>query len=848
MLAAAGSIIAVVATHAPKHSLAALPANSVGAIQADGSLHDAVPVGQSPGAIAYGAGSLWVANTGDNTVSRLDPSRHDVVQTIPVGAEPTAITVSGRDVWVVNYGDGTVSRINADVNRVVQDRIRVGSFPDAIASGPSGVWVASGGDDTIVRIDPDTGAVGKAIPVGDGPDGLAVDAHAVWVTDARDATVSRVDPETGDVAAPIHVGAGAAGIAMTPDAVWVANSAELSVTRIDPTTGAIADYIPVGDGPTSIAVAGRYVWVANEYDGTITRIDPQHGNATRRFATGASPVALAAAGSTVWVASRAFAATAHRGGILTIAQPNLPGHDNGIDPANNYGGSTVPPERFIYDGLVAFRRTEGPAGYILVPDLATHLPQPDSTGTTYSFTIRRGIQYSTGAVVHASDFARGLQRAIALSTQGANPTFFAGVIDAQNCIDHPRRCDLSRGVRADDAAGTLTIRLTKPDPEFLYKLAWFVYPAPAGTPMSAPVTSPLPGTGPYMIAGYNRHTGIFDRVVRNPRFHQWSFAAQPDGYPDVIGWLYEKTSRAGVDAVLSGRADATAIPYWNESTEATRRLVDDLARRFPTQLHTQLAPETDYVNLNTRVAPFDNVLARRALNYAVDRRKLVELSGGRQLADPTCQLLPPNFPGHQPYCPYTRDAPEGSYGGADLDTARRLVAESGTSGMHVTVHGFAVPAFHAISAYIVGVLRQLGYRVGLHEIPDPQAWLFLSDSRNHVQVASYFGWTADYPSAANFYFSLFSCASFVPNNGQANANVSEYCNPSLDRNAAAALADERTDPVRARRGWIAVDHALTLDAPLIATVNKRFATFVSARVHNYQSNPFGPVWDQMQVQ
>jgi YVTN family beta-propeller protein len=777
VLAAAGAIIAVVATHRPRHSLAALPANSVGAIHADGSLHDAVPVGQSPGAIAYGAGSLWVANTGYNPVSRIDPRSQDVVQTIPVGPEPAAITVTGRDVWVVNYGDGTVSRINADVDRVVQGPIRVGSFPDAIASGPSGVWVASSGDDTIVRIDPDTGAVGKAIPVGDGPDGLAVDAHAVWVTDARDATVSRVDPKTGDVAAPIHVGAGAAGIAVTPDAVWVANSAELSVARIDPAAGTITGYIRVGDGPTSIAAAGRYVWVADEYDGTVTRIDPRHGNTTRRFATGASPVALVAAGSAVWVTSRAFAGTAHRGGTLTIAEPDLPGHDNGIDPANNYGPTTVPPERFIYDGLVAFRRAEGPAGYVLVPDLATHLPQPDTTGTTYTFTIRSGIQYSTGAAVRASDFARGLQRAIALSTQGGNPTFFADVIGGQNCIVHPRSCDLSRGAQADNAAGTLTIRLTKPDPEFLYKLAWFVYPAPAGTPTAAPVTSPLPGTGPYMIADYNRHTGTYDRVVRNPHFHQWSFAAQPDGYPNVIRWLYEKSSRAGVDAVLAGRADATAIPYWNESAEAVRGLVDDLARSFPTRLHTQVEPETDYVNLNTRVAPFNNVLVRRALNYAVDRRKLVELSGGSALADPTCQLVPPNFPGHQSYCPYTRNAQDGSYGGADLDTARRLVAESGTSGMHITVHGFPEPAFHAISAYIVSVLRQLGYRVSLHEIPDPQAWLFLSDSRNQVQVADSSGWAADYPSAANFYFSLFSCASFVPNNGRANANWSEVLQP-----------------------------------------------------------------------
>jgi YVTN family beta-propeller protein len=779
---------------------------------------------------------LWVANTGDNTVSRINPRSHQLVQTIPVGAEPSAITVTGHDVWVVNYADGTVSRINADVNQVVQDRIRVGSYPDAIASGPSAIWVASSGDDTIARIDQETGAVDAPIPVGDGPAGLAVDAHAVWVTDARDATVSRVDPGTRVVSAPIHLGAGAAGIAVTAGAAWVANSAELSVTRIDPATGGIAGHVSVGDGPTSIVTAGGYVWVADEYDGTLTRIDPGHGNAARRFTIGASPVGLATIGSTVWVTSRAFASAAHRGGTLTIASFDMPGHDNGIDPANNYGSPTLVPERLVYDGLVTFRPTDGPAAFTLVPDLATRLPQLDRSGTVYTFTIRRGIRYATGAEVRASDFARGLHRAIALSSQGGSTTFYAGVVGGKNCIDRPRSCDLSRGVSADDTTGTLTIQLTKPDPEFLYKLALFVYPAPEHTPMTTPVTTPLPGTGPYMIAGYNRHTHIYDRVVPNPHFRQWSFAAQPAGYPEVITWVQEKNSQAAASAVLAGRADAVQLPSRDETPDAGRRVLDGLARRFPARLHTQVEPETDYVHLNTRVAPFDSVLARRAVNYAVDRRKLVDLSGGPKLADPTCQLLPPNFPGYRPDCRYTPKSTDGSYAGPDLDTARRLVDASGTHGMHITVHGFSDPATHAISTYIASVLGQLGYRVSLHEIPGPQAWLFFSDSRNQVQVASNFGWTADYPSAANFYFTLFSCAAFVPKNGQANSNISEYCNPNLDRSASKALADERTDPVQARREWVTIAHTLTLDAPLVATVNKKFTTFVSAQVGNYHSN------------
>ena len=41
------------------------------------------------------------------------------------------------------------------------------------------------------------------------------------------------------------------------------------------------------------------------------------------------------------------------------------------------------------------------------------------------------------------------------------------------------------------------------------------------------------------------------------------------------------------------------------------------------------------------------------MNFATDRNALIKLYGGPKLASPTCQILPPKFPGYKPYCPYT---------------------------------------------------------------------------------------------------------------------------------------------------------------------------------------------------
>ena len=58
-----------------------------------------------------------------------------------------------------------------------------------------------------------------------------------------------------------------------------------------------------------------------------------------------------------------------------------------------------------------------------------------------------------------------------------------------------------------------------------------------------------------------------------------------------------------------------------------------------------------YAPMNTSLAPFDNEKARQAVAYAIDRNALVKLFGGPVLAAPVCQVLPPDFPGHERLLP-----------------------------------------------------------------------------------------------------------------------------------------------------------------------------------------------------
>jgi YVTN family beta-propeller protein len=831
-VAAAACVVAVTRPWAGEPS--GLPANSVGLIDPSGGrVGDPVSVG-NPAGLAYGDGSVWAVDSADGTLWRIDPATHAVVARIPVGTAPTAVAITGQDVWVTNSGDGTVSRVSATAERAV-DTITVGSFPVAIAAANGGVWVANEGDDTVDRIDPATSSVTTTggIQVGARPDGIAATPGAVWVANGEDGTVQRIDPATSQADGPVHVGSGPEGIAITPGAVWVANSLDLTVSKLDPATGTVTDTINVGDGPSGIVASRNGVWVSDEFDATLRRIDLPTGRVVRTVHLGSSPQGMAAFGSSVWIAARPFTAASHRGGTLTVVGDLPPA----ADPALAYDLVNIPAFATVYDSLVALRRSGGAAGLTLVPDLAMRLPRPADGGTTYTFTLRRGIRYSNGLVVRASDIRRGIQRQLIIGPAAGIPDYYDGILGARACQQHPKQCDLSTGIVANDAAGTVTFRLTQADPDFLYKLALsIVAPAPFDAPDHAISRAPfLPGTGPYMISQIRPNKSMI--LLRNPYFRQWSYAAQPAGYPSVI--RYERMAGQGKQesAVIAGRADLAILLSGGDQS---------IAVRYPARVHYDLKMNTQFVTLNTSQPPFTNIKARQAVNYAIDRARIIQLyhyAPGQ--ATTTCQMLPPDFPGHQPYCPYTTGAGDGAWHGPDMEKARQLVTESGTMNIPVTVWSFDIDPGKAAGSYLVGLLKDLGYRASLHTATNDQFFADLSNPRTKVQVSIGAGWGADFPTPSTFFDPLLSCQSAVE---PATNNWPGFCDQHVDALAGQAQAAQLTDPAAARRLWAQADRIVTDQAPYVPIFNVDMAEFVSSRAGNYEISPvYGPLFDQMWV-
>jgi YVTN family beta-propeller protein len=819
-VAVVGGLLALGLTRATAdHGLSELAPNSLGAVDpSSGRIEAQISLGARPSAVAGGDGSVWAANAADGTVTRIDTRTH-ATTTIPAGAGPIALTSYDGAVWVANNEERTVSRIGT--NRVVQS-IPVGNGPRAIAAGGGSVWVANGVDGTVSRIESKSGEVAKPITVGGDPSGIAFANGSVWVTSQATGSVVRLSP-SGEIVGAVAVGNAPSAIASEGEALWVANAEDSTVSRIDARHNRVTDLVRTGRNPRALAVGAGAVWVANTDDSTLTKIDLVSRRPVDTIDLASSPTAIAFAGGSIWTAAIATPES-HRGGTLRVL--SMLSECKCLDPMVAWDDRTWQLMASVFDGLVGFKRVAGAQGASLVPDLATTIPSPTDGGKTYTFQLRRGIRFSNGRLVRASDVQASLERIYSAGYRYTGAPFYASIVGADACAREPSGCDLSEGVEADDASGTVTIHLTRPDGDFLTHLALpFAAVVPAESPPALDDGLQLPGTGPYKLAALDP-SGL--RLVRNPFFHAWAPDAQPAGYPDVIDVDLVPPEQQ-VTAVMSGEADY--------GSDLPPERVADLATRYPAQFHSDPTASVAYIALNTDRAPFDDVRARRALSYAVDRRRVVDLVGGPARAQITCQFLPPNLPGYEPYCPYTFDPnPAGTWTAPDIARARRLVGASGTKKMRVEM---LLNRFWArLGPDLRSVLEKLGYDATVRIVDDDEKYFGAIYGRRRFQAAVS-AWKADYYAPSNFLVPNFACSS---------ENLSGFCDRELDaliRRAAAAQIGDRAASIPL---WAQADSALTDAVAVVPLYNERSTVLLSTRTGNFQSHPvFGALLSQLWV-
>jgi YVTN family beta-propeller protein len=818
MIAAAGAVLlAAIAAVAVKlassgASTVTVAPNEVAAIDTGSDrVVGAVPVGNRPGGIAFGSGSLWVANLGDQTISRVDPNSRRTLPAIPVGGQPAGIATGSHGVWVVE-SPGTSSVLVGRVDPVFNtfgNAVKIGNVDPtgavAIATQVNSVWVAPS-TGLLTRLDGTSGKIAWQRDPNASPAGIAVGEGATWLTDPDAGNVVRVDPS--GLLTPIGVGDAPTGIAVGVGGVWVVDSLDEALVRIDPDTRAVTDTIRVGRSPAGVAVGAGSVWVANSGDGTVTRVNPTTDKPVT-IAVGGSPQAITIADGKAWVTvdeqSIAPSRGASDGGTLRIvSSSDVPFMDPALggDPQLLYATCAQ---------LLNYPDKAGAAGSQLIPEVAQALPARSPDGRTYTFKIRPGFRFSppSDEPVTAQTFKATIERTLDPRTHSYYAPYLADIVGAGAYMSG--KASHIAGVIAN--RDTLTVRLRAPAPDFLARISQSnaSCAVPSDTPVSRKGENVIPSAGPYYVASYTPHQGIV--LMRNPNYR----GRRPHHFARIELSVGISPKRA-VSEIEAGLADYTAVGSLWSASAARAAHASRLAARYGAgsaaaargaqQYFANPAAQLDYFVLNTHRPLFSDVRMRQAVNYALDRRALAQ-RGDRfhpLPAHPTDHYLPPGMPGFRDAHIYPTTP--------DVTKARKLARGGNRTAVLYTCDSSPCPE----QAEIVQTdLAAIGLQVQIKKIPYGTYYTTLGKPGHPFDLA-WDGWLPDYIDPAGMLNGMLADSTFGPT----------FDDPAYRRRLAAA---SRLSGPERYLTYGRLDLELARDAaPLAAFDNLTDTDFFSARI------------------
>jgi YVTN family beta-propeller protein len=772
-------------------------------------------VGVGPGSITAGPGGVWVANTDDHSISNIDPGSRQVVRTLSFGDTVDGVAGDSRALWTVDSTGGVAARIDPTFTTMVRtvgvgDKPGVGSSPNPLAVGGGAAWVANDAS-TVVRI-ADGGTSVSRIDVGNEPSGIAIGEGAIWVADATDGTVSQID-STGGVSATIPVGPGASGIAVGGGAVWVADTLADALVRVDPTTDSVRTMIAVGSRPRGVAWGDGSVWVANSGDGTVSRVDPRTDRVTATIRVGQSPQALVATAGAVWVSVAASppirAAPASPPGVLRVAR-EVP--FSSPDPALNGSNFDLQAQQLYYAtcaGLLTYPDRPAPEGTRLVPDVARALPIVSADGRTYTFIVRPGFRFSppSDAPVTAGTFKHTIERTLGPKL-GAYARSYMGDIVGIRAYQAGRTAHLA-GVSA--SGDRLQIRLTAPSPDLPARIATLPFCA---SPDDAPATAqhePIPSAGPYYIVPSTPDQLV---LARNPNYR-----GRRPRIPKQIVFSFGVALPRAAKQVASGQSDYLNSEWFGDNPAAAP-VLQALERRYgPASAAARTGHQRYFINpwldleylvFNTARPLFASARLRRAVNYAIDRRSLVQHHFPFNGGGASDHYLPPGIPGSGLADIYP-------LGGPDLAKARSLAAGVRA---HATMYTCSWAVQCTEDAQIVQTdLAGIGISLDVKPLPGAEMLRRMARRGEPWDIA-FTNWGADFPDPANIINTLFDPAS--------TGNWGRFNDPAFTRRMrrAATLSGDRRI-----RAYSRLDEDLTRnDPPAAAWGTGTFREFFSARV------------------
>jgi peptide/nickel transport system substrate-binding protein len=494
------------------------------------------------------------------------------------------------------------------------------------------------------------------------------------------------------------------------------------------------------------------------------------------------------AATTLIAASWSSLAGASALGTLMIGKPTEP---DTLDPHVAQSNNSITVTCETYETLVKFAIVNGHATADVVPGLAQSW-SVDKDGKIWDFTLAQGHRFSDGRIVDAAAVKFSFDRLLEIA-KGPNEDYPA--IGSTEVRD----------------ANTVRFVLAYPFAPFLASLASCAGEVVDPAVMAYAVDKDFAqgylsthsmGSGPYRVASVEKGQQII--LEPNPYFNGPA--------PRINRVVIKIIKEASVRRLELEKGDLDLIE------EVSPDQVDVLRKKPGIVMIDEPCFRQDYLSLNTRRPPLDNVLVRQALSYAIDYQGIIDgvlLGKGRQMRG----FIPEGFWGH--------DAAVKQFH-YDPQKARSLLMQAGVQHLKLGyLYAKADPTWETVGLVLQQNLADIGVTLDLREYAYSTMRDMMDRGDFDIAIGNYTPDFADPSQYLNYWVDsrLFGLA----------GNRAFYKNAEVDDliRRAIALSDvaERT-ALYQKAQRIAVE-----DAPYILLSQKNYEVAMRSNVHGYIYNP-----------
>ncbi|MBL1101427.1 ABC transporter substrate-binding protein [Streptomyces coffeae] len=498
-----------------------------------------------------------------------------------------------------------------------------------------------------------------------------------------------------------------------------------------------------------------------------------------------------------------------------------------LDPQRQYYGFAWDFSRFYARQLITYAPKPGNASNELVPDLATSTAKISNGGKTYKYTLRDGITWEDGSAITSKDIKYGIERIWAKDVVSGGPSYLRQALDPKGEYPGPYK-DKSKdklGLKAIETPDdkTIVFNLANPNGDFEQMLAM-----PTGSPVKASkdtgakYTNRPFSSGPYKFTSYS--PGKSAALVRNPK---WDRKSDPirAALPDKVTVTFNSNLEVIDKGLIKGDYDvflsATGMTQSGRTTALKQHKgnVDNIETSF-----------VRYVDMATKVKPFDNIHCRKAVIYGADYKQLQTTRGGPQAGGEIApNMLPKSIKGADNYDPYGILKRGGKPDPAKAKDELKQCGKPGGFSANIVARNDQPNEVEAAEA-LQESLSKVGIKLEVEPIEGASS-ASITGSPSVMKKRNYglsmTGWGPDFPTGQGFSQPLID-GRFIEQTG--NYNVSETNDPEINKFFDEALKE--TDPAQAGEIYKQMNHKVTDLAVQMPFLYEKNITWRSSRLTN----------------